>query len=75
MVFGADQKDARQMPRTDSRSAREEWQADAVQVAAVTPVLRMKVLLLFSQLALLTPTLRVEKVRVNLQKIPHLGQK
>ena len=62
VVFRTDQKD---MPRPDRCPAREEWYADAVQVAAVTPVLRMKVLLLFSQLALLTPTLCVEKVRLE----------
>jgi hypothetical protein len=66
--FRADQKDARHMRRPDGCSAREEWQAYAVQQAPVTPVLRMKVLFLSSQLPFLTYTLHVEKVRVYLQK-------
>ena len=73
-MFRADQKDAHHMPRPYGCSAREEWQADAMQQAAVAPVLT-KVQLLFSHLALLTSTLHVEKVRVNLQKISHLGCK
>ena len=75
MVFGADQKDARHMPRADGCLVGEEGQANAVQQAEVAPVLRMKVLFLSSQLAHLTQTLHVEKVRVNLQTVSHLGQK
>jgi hypothetical protein len=60
MMFRADQKDAHHMPRPYGCSAREEWQADAMQQAAVAPVLT-KVQLLFSHLALLTSTLHVEK--------------
>jgi hypothetical protein len=77
MVFRADQEDARRMPRPDGYLAREECQADAMQQASVAPVLRMKIQLLFSQIAFLTSALHVEKVRVNLQKkkISHLGCK
>jgi hypothetical protein len=56
-------------------SAGEERQANAVQQAAVAPVLRMEVLFLSPRLACPTQTLCVEKVRVNLQKIAHLRYK
>ena len=75
MVLRADEKDARHTPRPDGCSAREEGQPDAVQQAAVAPVLRMKVLFLSSQIPFLIQTLHVEKVRVNLQKMSHLGHK
>jgi hypothetical protein len=68
VIFRADQKDARHMPTPGGCLAREERQADVVQETAVAPVVRMKVLFLSSHLAFLTYTLRVEKVRVNLQK-------
>lgn len=68
VIFRADQKVAHQMPRPDGCLAREERRADAVQQAAVAPVLRMKVLFLSSHPAFLTYTLHVEKVRVNLPK-------
>jgi hypothetical protein len=71
MVFSADQEDAHHLPRADG-AAGEEPQANAVQQAAVAPVLRMEVLFLTLQLAFLTQTLHVKKVRVNLQRIAHL---
>jgi hypothetical protein len=63
-VLRADEEDVRHMPRADG-PAGEEWQANAVQQAAVAPVLRMEVLFLSSQPAFLTQTLHVKKVRVN----------